>query len=245
MKRYGFCPMVKLGVNIDHIALVRQARGGKFPDPVEAARIAESAGADGITVHLREDRRHIQDEDVKRLHKSIRTKLNLEMAATEEMVQFACRLKPSDVCLVPEKRKELTTEGGLNVLAQTTKIKKAVERLKNSGICVSIFIDPDPRQIEAASRAGADAVELHTGTYANAVNQSQVRKEFNKLANAALYAVKYGLILNAGHGLGYNNVVPVAKIEGLNELNIGYSIVVRSLYTGLAQAVRQMKSSIR
>ena len=234
--------MVKLGVNIDHVAQVRQAREEKFPDPVEAAQVSERAGADGITVHLREDRRHIQDEDVKRLRKIVRTKLNLEMAATEAMISFACRTRPDDVCLVPEKREELTTEGGLNVTVQEGKIKKLIQRLKKTGICVSIFVDPQLEQIRAAKRAGADAVELHTGTYANANIKSG---EFRKLVRSAQAARELGLIVNAGHGLDYGNVVPVAGIKGMNELNIGYAIVARSLFVGLEKAVREMKSLIR
>ncbi len=236
--------MVKLGVNIDHIALVRQARLGAWPDPVEFAMAAERAGAEGITVHLREDRRHIQDKDVQRLSKSIRTKLNLEMAATPGMVKFACITKVDDVCLVPEKRQELTTEGGLDVIGQREKIKSSVQALKKSGICTSIFVDPDLRMIFASKEVGADCVELHTGTYAEAKSESQRKKEFEKLVLAARCALDLNLILNAGHGLDYKNVGPVARISGMHELNIGYSIVARALEVGFEKAVKEMRKLI-
>lgn len=237
--------MVKLGVNIDHIATVRQARRGETPDPVDAARVAEYAGADGITVHLREDRRHIQDEDVKRLRKTIEKKLNLEIACSDSIVSFACKVKPDDVCLVPEKREELTTEGGLNVLKQKTKISKVVSRLQKAGICVSLFVDPVSEQLRAAREVGADCIELHTGKYADAKNRLQRKSEFHKLLDASRLARMMGLTLNAGHGLSYENVMPVAGIEGMNELNIGFSIVGRALFVGLDKAIREMKSLIK
>lgn len=235
---------VKLGVNIDHVATLRQARRGVVPDPLQAALVAEKAGANGITVHLREDRRHIQDEDVRRIRKKIRAKLNLEMACADEIIRFACKVKPDDVCLVPEKRQELTTEGGLDVLGQKQKIGRAVSRLKKTGIFVSIFIDPEPRQLKAAKEIGADAVELHTGSYAEAKTELQRKSEFRKLVTAGKAAGDLGLVLNAGHGLDYDNVHPVARIEGMNELNIGFAIIARSLFVGLDQAVREMKSLI-
>lgn len=234
--------MVKLGVNIDHVATLRQARRGKIPDVIEAALIAEKSGADGIVVHLREDRRHIQEKDVIALRKNIKTKLNLEMAPTPSMVSFACKVKPDSICLVPEKREELTTEGGLNILKQKEKVKMAVSQLKQSGICVSIFVDPEMRQLTASKEVGADCVELHTGSYSEKENSLYRKSEFHKLVVAAQMARKLGLILNAGHGLDYDNVVPVAKIEGMNELNIGFSILARSLFIGLGHAVSEMKS---
>lgn len=236
--------MVNLGVNIDHIAQVRQARLGVLPDPVEFAWVAVRAGAQGITVHLREDRRHIQDEDVRRIRKSVKTKLNLEMAATPEMVKFACSIKVDNVCLVPEKRQELTTEGGLDVLGQRKKIKSAIATLKKSGIYTSIFVDPTLKQIFASKEVGADCVELHTGTYAEASSELQRKKEFEKLVLAARCALDLKLILNAGHGLDYNNVVPVARIAGMHELNIGYSIVARALEVGFEKAVKEMRKLI-
>lgn len=236
--------MIKLGVNIDHVATLRQARLGTFPDPLQAARIAKQAGADGITVHLREDRRHIQDRDVTGIKKAVKIKLNLEMSLAPAIVQFACKVKPHDVCLVPEKREELTTEGGLDVLSQQARVTNAVKRLKEAGISVSLFIDPSAGQIQAAKAAGADTVELHTGTYANASGAAQNR-ELVKLIRAAEAARKLGLTLNAGHGLDYDNVRPVAGIKGMNELNIGFSIIARSVFVGLPQAVKEMKALIR
>ncbi len=235
---------VKLGVNIDHIASVRNLRRGVYPSPADAAAIAEKAGAKGITVHLREDRRHINDDDVKNLRRSVKTKLNLEMSVAPDIVAFAEKLGPDDVCLVPEKRQELTTEGGLDVAANIGKISAAVARLKSKGITVSIFIDPDFRQIKAAKKAGADFVELHTGKYADAKSASARRKEFLKIRAASAYVLKSGLGLNAGHGLDYENVSQIAKIKGMNELNIGYSIICRAVYTGLSEAVKEMKRLI-
>lgn len=232
--------MVKLGVNIDHVATLRQARLGSVPDPLEAAREVELAGAHGITVHLREDRRHIQDRDVILLKKNLKINLNLEMAVAPAIVDFACRVKPQDACLVPEKRKELTTEGGLDVAGQKAVVAHAVRRLKKAGISVSLFIDPSARQVEAARSVGADAVELHTGGYANLKGVRRAA-ELRKLIAAARLARENNLTLNAGHGLDYDNVRPVAQIHGMHELNIGFSIVARSLFVGLEKAVKEMR----
>jgi pyridoxine 5-phosphate synthase len=239
--------MVKLGVNIDHIATIRQARMEEDPDPVRAAEACESEGADGITVHLREDRRHIQDKDVHALRKTVKSKLNLEMAASEEIVNIAVKVKPDDICLVPEKRQELTTEGGLDVAGRTEQIKKVVSRLKSAGIKVSIFIDPDERQVKAAKQAGADCVELHTGKYARAFKEKDrdtTKAELERIKKAAGVALKEGLVLNAGHGLDYENVKPIAEIQGMNELNIGFSIIARAAFEGLGAAVREMKKLV-
>ncbi len=235
--------MVKLGVNIDHIATLRQARRETFPDPLEAGLAAQKAGAHGITVHLREDRRHIQDRDVIALKQKLKIHLNLEMSIAPAIVAFACRVKPDDVCLVPEKRQELTTEGGLDVAGQKVKITNVVKRLKKAGISVSLFIDPSAKQVEASCATGADAVELHTGTYANRRGAGRAA-ELRRLAAAAKLARHRGLILNAGHGLDYGNVRPVAQIRGMHELNIGFSIVARSVFVGLDRAVREMKRLI-
>ncbi|MFH0947471.1 MAG: pyridoxine 5'-phosphate synthase [Elusimicrobiota bacterium] len=236
--------MVKLGVNIDHIASIRNLRKGIFPDLVCAAEIAEKAGADGITVHLREDRRHINDDDVKRLRKKIKTKLNLEMSIASEIVAFAKKIVPDDVCLVPEKRQELTTEGGLDILSNHKKIERIVKDLKNKNIVVSIFIDPDFEQINIAKKIGADFVELHTGKYADARNKTERKKELVKIQKASEYVLQLGLGLNAGHGLDYENVSEIAKIKGINELNIGYSIICRAVFVGLFQAIKEMKGAI-
>jgi len=235
---------VKLGVNIDHIASIRNLRKGVLPSPVEAAKIAESAGAEGITVHLREDRRHINDEDVKDLRKSIKTKLNLEMSIAPDIVRVAENILPDDVCLVPEKRQELTTEGGLDVSSNLKKIAEIVARFKKKKINVSIFIDPDFGQINAAKKIGADFVELHTGKYADAKTAAVRRQEFLKIKDASEYALKLNLGLNAGHGLDYENVSKIAKIKGMNELNIGYSIICRAVCIGLFDAVNEMKALI-
>ena len=229
---------VLLGVNIDHIATVRNARGGSWPCPVEAALIAEDNGADGITAHLREDRRHIKDADMRRLALSIGTRLNFEMAVTDEMVSIACEIGPAHSCLVPEKREELTTEGGLDVLGQFQRVASATQRLTQAGIDVSLFIDPDPAQLKAAADAGAPAVELHTGAYAEG------RETIDQLADAVAYGRELGLVVNAGHGLDLNNVAAVAALPGMNELNIGYSIVGRALYVGLPAAVAEMRQAI-
>ena len=229
---------VLLGVNIDHIATVRNARGGVWPCPVEAALIAEDNGADGITAHLREDRRHIKDADMRRLALSIGTRLNFEMAVTDEMVAIACEIGPAHSCLVPEKREELTTEGGLDVLGQFQRVASATERLTQAGIDVSLFIDPDPAQLKAAADAGAPTVELHTGAYAEG------RESIEQLADAVAYGRELGLVVNAGHGLDLNNVAAVAALPGIHELNIGYSIVGRALYVGLPTAVAEMRQAI-
>jgi len=232
---------IALGVNVDHVGTVRNARRARHPDPVHAALLAEQAGADSITMHLREDRRHIVDRDVFALLPLMQTRLNLEMAATEEMLGIATRLKPTDCCLVPEKRSELTTEGGLDVAGQQPALRDAVARLAAVGIRVSLFIDPDPRQIAAARAVGAPVIELHTGTYAESSGGARAH-ELDRLRAAAREAAGLGLTVNAGHGLDYHNVQPVAAIPGMVELNIGYSIIGRALFTGLAAAVREMKA---
>ena len=232
--------MLRLGVNIDHVATVRQARGIEIPDPLEAALLAEKGGADGITVHLREDRRHIQQRDVERLRASIKTKLNLEMAATAEMVRLATELRPHDACFVPERREELTTEGGLDVAVQKDKIRAAVESLQARGIKVNLFIDPDERQIEASRETGAHGVEIHTGRYANA--KLNAAKEADDIARAAALASRFGLEVHAGHGLNYDNVIPIARIPEIVELNIGHSIIARAIMFGMEQAVSEMKA---
>jgi len=233
--------MVKLGLNIDHIATIRQARGGKEPDPIAAAAIAELAGADSITVHLREDRRHIQDRDVELLSKTIKTRMNLEMAATHEMQQIALKILPHSVCLVPEKRQELTTEGGLDVKKQVDFLKNYIKPLVENGIIVSLFIDPCPEQIKASAEAGAQFIELHTGSYAEAFDTKNEPEEFNKLKNAAEFAQGLGLQVNAGHGLNYNNVKSLLTIAGFYEFNIGHSIISKAVMVGLDVAVRDMK----
>ncbi|MBM4296674.1 MAG: pyridoxine 5'-phosphate synthase [Deltaproteobacteria bacterium] len=227
-------------VNIDHIATVRQARGTRFPEVIHAALVAEQAGADGITVHLREDRRHIQERDVRLLCERARTKVNLEMAATPEMVKFAARLSPDDACFVPEKRRELTTEGGLDVVLHKRKIKDAVARLHDRGIHVALFIDPARTQIECARAVGAHAIEIHTGTYCNQAGARRA-KELRAIIAAAKLARRLGLEVHGGHGLNYENVLPIAKIAEIVELNIGHSIVARALFVGLEKAVREMK----
>jgi len=238
--------MVKLGVNIDHIATLRQARRESEPDVLLAALECEKAGANGITVHLREDRRHIQDKDVYLLKKNLQTKLNLEMAVSPEILNIALDLKPSDVCIVPEKRSELTTEGGLDVVKQKEILKVAVKRLKEAGIRVSLFIDPEIAQVKAALETGADCVELHTGKYANAFRDGKdLKYEMKKLETASEATLEKGLMLNAGHGLDYKNVTQIAAIIGMNELNIGFSIIARSVFIGLEQAVKEMKQLIR
>jgi len=231
---------IALGVNIDHVATLRQARGTVYPDPVEAAALAERAGADSITVHLREDRRHIQDRDVLELRKTVKTKLNLEMAVTDAMLAFALEVRPEDCCLVPERRAELTTEGGLDVRGQLGKLKDACARLRAAGIRVAPFIDPDPVQIEACAEAGAPVVELHTGAYAEAEGAKQT-EELRRLVGAARHAARLGIRVHAGHGLHYHNVMPVAAIPELVELNIGHSIVARAVMTGFPAAVAEMK----
>lgn len=236
--------MIELGVNIDHIATVRQARQTVEPDPVRAAALAEFGGADGITVHLREDRRHINDRDVRLLRATIRAKLNLEMACSEEITQIACEVEPDQVTLVPEKRNEITTEGGLDILASLENTTRTVAKLKEKGIFVSAFLDPEPKQIEAAQKIGFDAVELHTGTYANATTDRQQRDEIRRLTEGAKIVSDLGMRLHGGHGLTYHNVLPIAHIPKMFELNIGHSIVSRAVYVGLQQAVADMKALI-
>jgi pyridoxine 5-phosphate synthase len=233
--------MLKLGVNVDHVATVRQARRTPYPDVVEAALAAERGGADGITVHLREDRRHIQDADVVALLDRLHTKLNLEMAATAEMVEIGCRLRPPDACFVPERRAELTTEGGLDVASALDVVGAAVARLKDAGVRVSLFIDADQRQIAAALEIGADAVEFHTGAYADAVSPPEGHRELARLRQAVSAAHKDGLLVNAGHGLTLDNVAAVAELPQIEELNIGHSIVARALFVGMEEASREMK----
>ena len=237
-------PRVLLGVNVDHVATLRQARGTRYPDPVQAALVAEEAGADGITIHPREDRRHIQERDVLLLKGMLNTRMNLEMAVTDAMLAFAEQVRPECVCLVPEKREELTTEGGLDVEGQEARIAKACERLARIGAEVSLFIDPAPAQIDAAVRCGAPVIELHTGEYAEAGSREAVDAAFNTIADAVAYARKKGLIVNAGHGLNYHNTERVAAIPGINELNIGHAIIARAVFTGLKEAVRDMRAII-
>ena len=237
--------MARLGVNIDHVATIRQARGGVEPDPVAAAAIAELAGADGITIHLREDRRHIQDRDLKLLRQTVRTRLNLEMAATDEMVIIALQVMPNMVTLVPEKRQELTTEGGLDVRLHQEALKEQVKRLRDGGIPVSLFVDPDPDQIKAANKVGADYVEIHTGTFAEAANWQAEEQELIKIENAVKLASKVGLGVNAGHGLNYINIKKVAAIGGIEEFNIGHSIISKAVLVGLDRAVRDMVELIK
>jgi pyridoxine 5-phosphate synthase len=232
--------MIRLGINVDHVATLRQARLADAPDPVEAALLAEKAGADGITVHLREDRRHIQDRDVALLRQKVRTKLNLEMAVTDEMVRKAQEIVPDDACFVPERREELTTEGGLDVVAHRERIRDAIERLRAKGIRVSLFVDPEADQIEASHEAGADGVEIHTGQYCN--SRIDRALELRDILLAASLAQGLGLEVHAGHGLDYENVGPIAAIPEIVELNIGHSIVARAVTVGMEQAVREMKA---
>lgn len=230
-----------LGINIDHVATLRQARGTSYPDPIKAALDAEMAGADSITLHLREDRRHIQDEDVDRLSVLRQTKVNLEMAATEEMVNIACRVKPEDVCLVPEKREELTTEGGLDVVSQQPWLTDVCERLAKNNTRVSLFIDANKAQIDAAKSVGAPVIEIHTGSYAELTDKKEIEQELNRLQEAASYAKSIGLVVNAGHGLHYHNVKPIAAMQEFEELNIGHAIIARAVFSGLSDAVKEMK----
>lgn len=234
---------VLLGVNIDHVATLRQARGTRYPDPVKAALDAEEAGADGITLHLREDRRHIQERDVRLLRDLLQTRMNLEVALTPEMLAFAQEIRPEHVCLVPERREELTTEGGLDVLGQVQRIRDAIAALPASE--VSLFIDPDLQQIQAAKDSGAPVIELHTGRYAEAETQEAQAHELERLARAVEFATGLGLVVNAGHGLHYHNVQPIAALPGINELNIGHAIVAQAVFVGFKQAVRDMAELIR
>ncbi len=236
---------ILLGVNIDHIATIRQARGTRYPEPVQAALLCEQSGADGITLHLREDRRHIQDRDVRLLRQVIQTRMNLEMAATDEMVSIACEVDPDDCCLVPERRQELTTEGGLDVAANLERLRDVCARLAEAGVRVSLFIDAEPRQLEAAVEAGAPVVEIHTGHYADATGRAARRDELVRIQEAVALGQQLGLQVNAGHGLDYHNVGDIAAIPGLRELNIGHAIVARALFTGLPEAVREMKRLMR
>ncbi|MCK4422725.1 MAG: pyridoxine 5'-phosphate synthase [Candidatus Omnitrophica bacterium] len=235
---------MSLGVNIDHVATLRQARGGIEPDIIEAALLCERAGCDGITVHLREDRRHINEKDLRQLRKTIKTRLNLEMAVCDEIVEIACQVKPDQITLVPEKRQELTTEGGLDIISNEKKIKKVVERFSKYGI-ISIFVDPDSKQVEAASKTGAEFIELHTGSYANALTQQEKQERLKELRQAGALAMDLGLRLNAGHGLNYQNVVPIIQIPKIEELNIGHSIISRAVMVGLEAAVREMIELIK
>lgn len=234
--------MIDLGINIDHVATVRQQRHTTYPDPIQAALRAEDAGADLITLHLREDRRHIQDADVFALRPLLRTRMNLECAITPEMLAIACKVMPQDVCLVPEKRSELTTEGGLDVLGGFAAVKAAVSQLLDSGIRVSLFIDPDARQIAAAVDTGATVIELHTGAYAEAQTPEQVSAELSRLKHAISVAAGFGLRTNAGHGLNFDNVAPIAALEGFAELNIGHAIVAQAIFDGWENTIRNMKA---
>jgi pyridoxine 5-phosphate synthase len=236
--------MPRLGVNIDHIATIRQARGGTEPDPVWAAVLAELGGADGITVHLREDRRHIQDRDVRLLRETVRVRLNLEMSVEPAIVAIAVAVRPDQVTLVPERRQEVTTEGGLDVIGQRARVAEAVARCRDAGLEVSLFIDPDPAQVKASQDVGARAVELHTGRYADAHDAEATARELTALVRAGSAAVAAELVLHAGHGLNYQNVAPVAQITGMAELNIGHSIVSRAVFVGLERAVREMKECL-
>ena len=231
---------IHLGVNVDHVATLRQARRTTYPDPIYAALIAEQAGADSITIHLREDRRHIQDRDVRACKDALQTRLNLEMAASEEMVRIACEVQPPDCCLVPERRQEVTTEGGLDVVGQESALRAVCQRLAGRGIRVSLFIDPERSQLDAAVRVGAPVVELHTGAYAEASGERRAR-ELVRLQDAARHAAGIGLTVHAGHGLHYHNVQPIAAIAQIVELNIGHAIVARAVMDGMASAVREMK----
>ena len=234
-----------LGVNIDHVATLRQARGTTYPDPVNAALICEQAGAEGITLHLREDRRHIQDDDVRRMRPVLTTHMNLEMAVTDEMVTFAKEIQPQHVCFVPEKRQEVTTEGGLDVVGHFEDVKKATQELTAIGCDVSLFIDADIAQIDAAVACGAPTIEIHTGAYADAETPEAQQAELERIVKGAEYAASKGLVVNAGHGLNLENVTPIAAIPQIHELNIGHSIIADAVFVGLAQAVQQMKAVIK
>jgi len=236
---------ILLGVNIDHVATLRNARGTEYPSPLDAAFIAERAGADGITIHLREDRRHIKDHDVFDIASNIHTRLNLELAVTSEMIDIACQVKPHACCLVPEKREELTTEGGLDVSGNFKRLQQACSSLSSAGVLISPFIDPDKEQIDAVKEAGATMLELHTGCYADAKTQSEQDVEYSRIVTAAAYADSLGLQVNAGHGLHYHNVEAIAKIQQIIELNIGHAIIARAVMTGLEVAVRDMKTLMR
>jgi pyridoxine 5-phosphate synthase len=235
-------PPILLGVNIDHVATLRQARGTRYPEPLQAALLAEQAGADAITLHLREDRRHIQDRDVALLAETLQTRMNLEMAATAEMIRIACQYRPSDCCLVPERREELTTEGGLNVAGQQDTMKAVCAELADAGVRVSLFIDAEPKQIEAAAAVGAPVIELHTGQYADAKSPQERDEQWRRIAEGVSLGQSLGLTVNAGHGLEYHNVAAIAAIAGIRELNIGHAIIARALFTGFERAVAEMKA---
>jgi len=232
---------ISLGVNIDHVATLRQARGTRYPDPVQAAIEAEQAGADSITLHLREDRRHIQERDVRMLSEILQTKMNLEMAVTDEMLAIAEQVRPADCCLVPERREELTTEGGLDVAGQQSRIREACQRLAEAGVRVSLFIDAEPAQIEAAAACGAPVIEIHTGHYADAQDEATAQAEFARIENAVRLGAEAGLQVNAGHGLHYHNTAAIARLPQVRELNIGHAIIARAVFVGLQEAVREMK----
>jgi pyridoxine 5-phosphate synthase len=234
--------VIDLGVNIDHVATLRNARGTTYPDPVQAALLAEEAGADCITLHLREDRRHIRDADVEAIRPQLRTRMNLESAVTPEMIDFACRIKPHDVCLVPERRAEVTTEGGLDVVTHFAEVSAAVKRLQAEGIRVSLFIDADPVQIKASAEAGAPVIEIHTGRYAEAHTEAETQRELERVQAAVVEGTRHGLKVNAGHGLHYTNVQAIAAIPEIAELNIGHAIVAHAVFIGWQNAIKEMKS---
>ncbi|WP_168542170.1 pyridoxine 5'-phosphate synthase [Acinetobacter sp. A2] len=236
--------MALLGVNIDHVATLRQARGTNYPDPVKAALICEQAGAEGITLHLREDRRHIQDDDVRRMRPLLKTRMNLEMAVTEEMIAFAKEIRPQHVCLVPERREEVTTEGGLDVVGNFEAVKAATQELTAMGCDVSLFIDADIAQIDAAVACGAPTIEIHTGAYANAASEATQQAELTRIVQGVEYAASRGLVINAGHGLNLENVGPIATIPHIHELNIGHALIGDAVFVGLEQAVKRMKAAI-
>ncbi len=234
--------MIQLGVNIDHVATLRQARGTRYPDPVQAAIDAEQAGADGITLHLREDRRHIQERDVELIKQVLQTRMNFEMASVEEMVNYALNIRPEHCCLVPERREELTTEGGLDVVTRQKELAQTCARLRDAGIETSLFIDPDPDQVAAAAESGAPVIEIHTGSFADAAGEESRASELARVETAVKQGLDLGLQVNAGHGLNYHNVQDVAAIPGITELNIGHAIIARAVFMGLQEAVREMKS---
>ena len=236
--------MALLGVNIDHVATLRQARGTNYPDPVKAALVCEQAGAEGITLHLREDRRHIQDDDVRRMRPLLKTRMNLEMAVTEEMIEFAKEIRPQHVCLVPERREEVTTEGGLDVVGNFAAVKAATQELTAIGCDVSLFIDADLAQIDAAVACGAPTIEIHTGAYANAENEAAQQAELTRIVQGVEYAASRGLVINAGHGLNLDNVGAIAAIQHIHELNIGHALIGDAVFVGLEQAVKRMKAAI-
>lgn len=236
--------MALLGVNIDHVATLRQARGTNYPDPVKAALVCEQAGAEGITLHLREDRRHIQDDDVRRMRPLLKTRMNLEMAVTEEMIEFAKEIRPQHVCLVPERREEVTTEGGLDVVGNFAAVKAATQELTAIGCDVSLFIDADLAQINAAVACGAPTIEIHTGAYANAENEAAQQAELTRIIQGVEYAASHGLVVNAGHGLNLDNVGAIAAIPHIHELNIGHALIGDAVFVGLEQAVKRMKAAI-